>query len=199
MEFKILGGTSPASSSLGNMTQGLGFPLHPVEPAVSGGDVTVITEEVFNSANFDDQNPVGLGIDYQVLFGGVSATPEFSVDALGNITCLDADQYNVIFRLTLGREGTSQVSQLYMRILLNGVARDFPTHTILDSDRIEIPSVMGGVMDLAVSDILTLELVRDTDGANQGGLRAGVPDVAWDNSPSAQIIITRAIALVTVI
>ena len=42
---------------------------------------------------------------------------------------------------------------------------------------------------------LGFEIIRDTDGNNSGGLRAGLPNISWNPSPSALLIITRFAAV----
>lgn len=194
--FKLLGNTEPAAQSLGLMPQGIGFPHHDVEPAVSGW-VAIKIEEALRASDFTDQNPTGLGVALQVTLGDPQTTTWFDVDALGNVTCLVAGEYGSILKVSTGREGAGLVAQIYLRILINGVQLGNSTHTILDNDRIEIPSSYDGTLVLAVNDVLTVEIIRDTDGTDEGGLRAGIPDVVgWNPSPSIQIIMNRTLAVV---
>ena len=57
MTFKLLGSTDAASQSLGVMTEGIGFPLHPVEPSGGGGSSIALTENVTYT--------VGAGQDFE--------------------------------------------------------------------------------------------------------------------------------------
>jgi hypothetical protein len=195
--FKLLGNTSPVNQTLGKMTQGLGFPLRDVEPSASGGDVTILVENALVTANITDQLPVGLGTALQVVFGAPQTTTWFDLDALGNITCLVADEYTVRLKFAVGRRGApAGVSQIYTRALINGVAQGFSSHAILDNPDVEIPFDFEGVGPLAVNDILTFEIIRDTDGNNSGGLYAGNPTVVgWNPSPSANLTISRFVAV----
>jgi hypothetical protein len=195
--FKLLGNTSPVNQSLGVITQGLGFPLRDVEPSASGGDVTILVENALVSANITDQLPVGLGTALQVVFGAPQTTTWFDLDALGNITCLVADEYTTRIKFAVGRRGApSGVSQIYTRALINGVAQGFSSHAILDNPDVEIPFDFEGVGPLAVNDILTFEIIRDTDGNNSGGLYAGNPTVIdWAPSPSASLTMSRFVAV----
>ena len=195
--FKILGGTDPVNQTLGVMTQGLGYPLRDVEPAVSGGAVTVDIRSVLEASSFVDQIPTSLGVALQLTLGGAQATPEFSVDVLGNITCLIADQYNVRVRLVTGRRGGgAATAQIYARGLINGTPVGYSSHSIIDNADIEIPLTYSDVRNFEVGDVLTFQIIRDTDGNNSGGLYAGVPDVVgWASSPSALITIDRIVAV----
>jgi hypothetical protein len=195
--FKILGSENPVNTSLGVMTQGLGFPLRDVEPSISGGDVSVLVESALESASIIEQLPVGLGTALQVIFGVAQTTTWFDLDALGNITCLVADEYTVRVKFAVGRRGApSGISQIYTRALINGVAQGFSSHSILDNPDVEIPFDFEGVGPLEIGDILTFEIIRDTDGNNSGGLYPGNPTVVdWADSPSAKISISRFVAV----
>ena len=196
VEFKLLGNTEPAAQSLGLMPQGIGFPDHDVEPAVSGW-VSIQVQEVLRAQSFVDQDPTGLGVALQLTLGAAQTTTEFDVDALGNVTCLVADEYQIGIKISTGRTGAGGISQIYARLLLNGVQAGNSTHTIVDNDRIEIPATYDVTTNLAVNDVLTFEIIRDTDGTDEGGIRAGIPDVVgWNSSPSIAVVMTRTVALV---
>lgn len=196
--FKILGGTDAVGQSLGDMTQGLGFPLRAVEPATSGGAVTVVIEDALTANSYVDQDPAGLGIPLQMTIGDPQTTPYFDLDALGNITCLATDEYTLRLKIACGRSGGAGESQMYFRALVNGVPSGPSSHAIVDNARIEIPFDFEANGMLTAGDILTFEIIRDTDGNNSGGVRAGIPSVAgWASSPSVRALITRYVAVAT--
>ena len=141
---------------------------------------------------------MGLGVAMQIAFGPADASPEWSVDATGLFTCLVEDEYGFRLKITIGREGASGESQIYLRALLNGAQVGVSEHTIIDNSRIEIPQTIDTVGDFIAGDTLAFEIIRDTDGDNSGGLRAGIPDVVgWASSPSALLAITRTYAIQT--
>lgn len=193
--FKLLAGSDPVGTSQGQMTQGLGFPLRDVELSTAGGAVQVLSENVLLSENFTDQNPSGLGVATGILFGGVSATDQWSMDVAGVATCLEAGDYTIRLSLTVGREGASGTSQLYFRVLINGVPFGNSAQVITDSARIEIPFFYNRTITFSLNDTLTFEMIRDTDGDNSGGLRAGIPAVAWASAPSAALSLSRTVAI----
>ena len=196
--FKLLGGTDPVGQEIGAMTQGLGFPLRSVEPATSGGTVVVSVEDALIAESLADQDPVGLGVALQVTLGPAQTTAYFDVDALGNVTCLATDEYTLRAKFTIGRSGGGGESQIYTRLLVNGVPVGPSSHTIIDNARIEIPFDFEANGVLTAGDVLTFEIIRDTDGNNSGGLSAGIPDVAgWASSPSARLLLTRFVAVET--
>lgn len=160
----------------------------------TGGTFTVAVEEALQAASLIDQDPVGLGVALQITLGDAQTTPFFDVDVLGNITCLQGDEYTFRFRFGVGREGAAGESQLYLRSLVNGVPTQYTAVAIVDNPRIEIPATFEGTIALNTNDVVTLEIIRDTDGNDSGGLRAGIPDVPWNPSPSALVTITRFVA-----
>jgi len=157
---------------------------------------TIKVEAALTAASFINQNPSNFGVSQQITFGDPVTTDQFSLDAAGVITCLETDEYTFRLRFGIGREGASGESLIYLRVLLNGVQFGSSAVAIVDNERIEIPATFEGVVSLVAGDIVTFEMVRDTDGNNSGGLRAGIPSVAgWNPSPSALVTITRFVAV----
>ena len=161
------------------------------EPQSGSINSTIVTEEALRTQSFADQDPVGLGVALQIVFGGAQSTAYFSDDGLGNITVLATDEYHLEGKFTLGRAGAAGESQLYIRGLIDGVQSGNSIHTIVDNSRIEIPITFSGTVNLTAGQVVTFEIIRDTDGNNSGGLTAGIPDVAWNDSPSASLVFTR--------
>ncbi len=188
--FKILGSTESVVESVGNMTQGLGFPLRPVE---TYAPLNVLTVEAIRVFSIIDQEPTGLGVALQVTLGAPQTTETWDLDAAGALTCLVDDEYTLSIKLQLGRRGSSGgLAQIYARMLVDGVQDTPSVHVILDSPDFEIPLVFFGNRHFQVGEVLTIEVIRDLDGANEGGLVAGNPDVpGWNDSPSVGILLER--------
>jgi len=188
--FKLLGSEEAPVSSLGNMTQGLGFPLRPVE---AFAPLDIITVEAIRAFSIVDQEPTGLGVALQVILGAPQTTDTWDLSAAGAVTCLVEDEYVVTVKFQVGRRGSSGgLAQIYARVLINGIQEGASVHVILDSPDFEIPAFFSGDRHFLVGDILTIEIVRDTDGADEGGLQAGNPSVAgWNDSPSVSLLLER--------
>jgi hypothetical protein len=190
--FKLLGSTNPVSQSLGVMTQAIGFPLRDVE----GGETEVLFSTSLLAESLVDQSPTGLGVALQITLGDAQTTDDFDLDALGNITVLVTDEYALRAKFTIGRAGAAGESQLYTRLLINGTQAGASSHSIVDNSRIEIPFDFEANGFLTAGDILTFEIIRDTDGDDSGGLTAGIPDVVgWNPSPSARVLFSRSTAV----
>lgn len=193
-DFKLYGADDPiADNSAGVMTQGIGFPLRQVEvdPAPVG------TVESLRAFSPNTQNPVPAALDtvLQVEFGAPQTTDDFDLDALGNITCLNADEYDVRIRFQTGRLGVPGVAILFIRFLLNGFQLGNSVATSLDDGNIVIPATFTGTVSLQVGDILTGEIYRDSAGINEGGVYAQAATLAgWADSPSTTVVISRVLA-----
>lgn len=185
--------------------------LNPVQPVPAGSLVGVIDgttiqlpmasfinrqvvpEIVLFSGDETDQEPPGLDDPLQVLFGDALVTPQFDLDALGNIKCLEEGAYTVRFRFLVGRTGgAASTSNIFLRAMLNSLQLAPPVHAIIDNQFTEIPLTFEGPLILDVNDVLTVQMVRDSSGNDSGGLYSAVPTtVPWGLSPSAVVTITR--------
>lgn len=159
----------------------------------SSGFSRVVTETAINASSFIDQLPVGLGTPLQLTFGPPQTAELFTLDANGVFTCLLTDEYLFFTKLVIGRRGSSGgVVQIYARILINGVPSGNSSHTIIDNPDIEVPVTFSFNLALRAGDTITMEIVRDTDGTDAGGLYAGNPDVVgWNASPSCTLDFSR--------
>lgn len=198
VDFNILGGTDPSGTTLGLMTQGIGYPLRDVIPSPAGGTVTVKFEQVLQAASFAVQEPTGTNSPIQIEFGAAQTLPDVTLDANGTLTFLTEDEYNIRLRLLFGRLGNPGNAEMFSRTLVNGQPFGGTVHTILDDSDDVIPATFEGVLDVVPNDTLSFEFMRDASGTNAGGLYPATPSLAgWAQSPSALITINRAYTLTT--
>jgi hypothetical protein len=197
--FKLLGNENPAASSLGDMTQGLGYPLRPVEASTTGGTVNIINEDLIVSESLADQAPTAVDTPYQINYGAGDSSPQVTVDAAGNITFLEAGDYIVSFRGTLGRIKQNATAVVFMRGLLNSA--EFPPISfviVMPDNDVAFPVNLTFNTQFQVNDVLTIEMYRDSAGENDGSLFAVIPSLAgWEQAPSAAILISRTVAVAT--
>ena len=161
--------------------------------STSFSGLKVVYTTAIDAISVVDQSPTGLGDanKIQITFGDPQTTTAFDLDAMGNFTVLVSDIYYLQGKFSVGRSGNPGASQIYIRALINGVPVGYTTHAIIDTSRIEMPITFDGNAPLSAGDIITFEIMRDTDGHNSGGLEAGNPDEAgWADSPSARAFIT---------
>lgn len=194
---KLLGGTDPVFSEIGKVTQGLGFELLEVDDSPTGGTVTVNVEDVLVGDDFteqlipDDETPI------QVTFGDAQATPLVDLDALGNVTFLAEDDYQVRIHFAFGRDGGGQAQVLWGRVLLNGVQLGVSVVSeIDDAEDVNIDVIFRNI-NVEVGDILTCEIYKD-GGSAVSGVKPHVSGIGWNPSPSMEIHIFRAVAIATV-
>lgn len=192
-DFKIYGGTSPVVSSLGKMTQGIGFPLRDVEDE---DRISISTREVMRGASFVTQQPSSTDSPITVEFGGAQSVDEFDLSVGGIITCKIAGEYNFRVRLEFGRTGSPGVSIVLGRFLVNGFQAGNTILAQLDDSDTAIPSVFSGAVSLSVNDELSVEIYRDSAGGNSGGLFPQAATlVGWGDSPSASFVIEQVSAV----
>ena len=135
------------------------------------------------------QQPTTLGTAIQVEFGAANAASELSLAANGTLTCNVSGTYAIRFKLQFGRSGASGVSYLMTRILKNGAQFGVTQSTRLSSSDSIIPTDSRVVMVLLAGDTVKMELVRDSIGANSGGLyQQAASTPGWSAAPSALLV-----------
>ena len=196
-DFKLLGSQDPVNNSLGQMTQGIGFPLRDVDPSLSGGTVTVQSEQVIRASSPDTQQPTAEDTPLQLTFGPAQTTGlGIDVDATGEFTCTIEDTYQIRLRLQFGRIGSPSSSIIFGRFLLNGVQVSEPVFAQLDDSEDVIPATFEGAIPLTIGDHFTVEIYRDSAGNNSGGVFAKTANLAgWGTAPSCLMTVTRVIAI----
>ena len=136
------------------------------------------------------QQPATLGTAIQVEFGAAQATTELSLATNGTLTCNVSGTYAIRFKLQFGRSGASGVSYLMTRILKNGAQFGVTQSTRLSSSDSIIPTDSRVVMALLAGDTVKMELVRDSLGANSGGLYQQLSSHGWLAAPSALLVVS---------
>lgn len=197
-DFKILGGTDPATNVVGQMTQGLGFPLREVDETATGGSVTVQQEEILRATSDTTQEPTATDTPLQLAFGGAQTTGVIDVDAAGTFTFQEEDEFTLRLRLNFGRTGNPGNAIIFARALINGVQIGNPVHAILDDGNFSVPATFEGIISSSVGDVMTIEIMRSSSGADAGGVFAeAAPLPGWLSSPSCLCLFTRSVAVAT--
>jgi hypothetical protein len=191
-DFKLLGATTPVQNGLAVMTQGLGYPLRVVEDSDHLPDGGVVQETLMIAGSPITQVPTGLDTALQLSFGVAQAVESFDLDALGNFTCLVTDEYAFNLRLQFGRLSNPGVAIIFGRVLIDGAQIGASVSASLDNVNASTPSTFSFTLPLVVGQIITMEILRDSAGVDSGGVFATASSAGWNDSPSAQLVISRS-------
>lgn len=138
------------------------------------------------------QNPAGLDSPYQVVFGGGNSNSDVSVASNGVITISTTGLYLITFNMNFGRSTNVGTAKLVARLLANGAATGFTQFTQIDASTDIKPFNASLLRGFNAGNTITVEIIRDSTGANDGGLYTFNPALAgWTDSPSAAVRIQR--------
>jgi hypothetical protein len=156
----------------------------------------ISAESLLDSMNVGaSQGPSALDTTYQMVFGSASGTGSdpVMIDGTGLITFNEAGSYLIRIELQFGRTGGGGTSILHFRALLNGIPTSRSYTAMLDAVDIIRTQSITLMYNVAASDELTFEMIRDPAGANSGLLLSGTITAAgWTNpSPNTRIVIQR--------
>ena len=163
------------------------------------GDVLIGVEEVDILRGFSTaavQQPSALGTAIQVEFGAAQSRPRLSLSAAGTITCNASGTYAFRFKLQFGRTGATGISYLMTRILKNGSQFGVTQSTRLSSSDSIIPTDSRVLIDLIAGDTVSMQLIRDSLGANSGGLFQQASSHGWGTAPSALLVASRVVGVI---
>jgi hypothetical protein len=149
-----------------------------IEPALVARDLT-------------DQVPVGLSTPLQLTFGQAAADNGFfSVAGDGSITCTKVGRYNFNFYFQFSRTNGPGDSLSLIRPLINGLPIDNrPMAIEVGSNAVTYPMQFEAIsITLAVNDVITFEMIRDSSGADEGYLKSATNTEGWVQSPSTSVI-----------
>ena len=162
--------------------------------SITGGVGSSATLSIVASGNHaSDQGPTAVDTAHQVLFGpGGTITGEMTINADGSMVCNVDGDYFFSMNLTYGRSTNSGLAKMHIRVMINGVQRGASGDNFFSSQNDRLSKGNSFVLGLTAGDILHIELVRDSTGANDGGLFISNPAAAgWADSPSANIAIYK--------
>lgn len=110
----------------------------------------------------------------------------------GDIVINEAGNYTVETELTMGRDTNSGIATLLTRTLVDAVDITGTTvTTIAHSNTVETVSQILN-LDLNAGQVISMEMIRDASGANDGGLTQVLPAATgWSAVPSAKVKVKR--------
>ena len=164
-------------------------------------DVGAVTLETILSAKSvaTSQEPVGKDNPLKIEFGNAqnSGVDPVMLANDGTVTFNEAGTYLITLTFQYGRSGSASVAHLHARAVANGVAQAGDTVSAsIDSASTLIPISVATWSVVAAGTTFHYEVVRDSLGANAGGLFSSVATLGdWTDSPCAHMDVERMIAL----
>lgn len=154
------------------------------------------SEIIINGSSFSTQNPAGLDMPLQIEFGAAvnGPTDPAQMDANGLVTINQTDEYDISFFFEYGRVGMGSVAWLFWRLKVNGTQSGNAVFAKLDGANDDIPVQFEISRSFNAGDIFTVELIRDSQGDNSGGLLSETPTPGdWNAAPSANLVVRRTV------
>ncbi len=150
--------------------------------------------EILRAPSVANQQPTAVDTPLQVLFGSAqkAATDPVMLNAAGLVTFNATGTYAVRIKLQHSRTSATGISLMYSRILVNGVGYGSPQIVRIDNASATFITESRVVIAASAGTTLTAQIMRDSTGANSGGLVPFTPTVtAWGTAPSALLVISR--------
>lgn len=186
---KVIGSDAEDSNITKNYTVG-GLSAY-ISTQIGGSlDVT----NVLTASSIADQVPSGLDTALQVEFGAAQGTGSDPVmlDPVGNITFNEAGLYLFHGFANFERKGASGGTAVVLfRALINGTQAGVTKNVDMKDVDTSVPYDLTIPISASAGDVLTYEIMRDSSGANYGGLYTHTNLGGWSNVPSVSIDIYK--------
>ena len=168
------------------------FPMSDGLGGITWESNKVLTDPLLVRDDTTAQNPSAVDTPLQVTFGAAHNTTEFDISGAGAITCNVTGSYELKFNYRFARTSGTGTAILVLRYLLNGVSAGAPITCELTGAGDVIPYSATIFAQVSVADVLTVEILRDSSGNNDGGLAPFTPALAgWGVVGSAQLTINK--------
>ena len=188
-----------ADANLHETKGAAGATVGQVLEAVGNGTATFQTplpnnmERLLDGASVaTSQEPTAVDAALQIEFGPLIAGADVSLAADGTLTFVTAGTYLIRVILQYGRTGGAAVANLHVRAV-SGVTQIGNTISAsVDTAGLLLATSVDTWITATAGTTLVYQIVRDSSGANSGGLFLSNPTIAgWNNSPSAAIRVER--------
>tara|TARA_R100000781_G_scaffold898_1_gene1528 strand:+ start:177 stop:827 length:651 start_codon:yes stop_codon:yes gene_type:complete len=146
-----------------------------------------------------NQGPTATNTAHQIIFGLANSTStSVTIDAAGKVTWLKTGTYYVTQEYYLSGTNTANILYTLFRTY-DGTSQIGPTHAeIFNVDntaktrRVVINQMINITTD-QVNSYHVYQMVRDSNGANDGKLYQKLNNNSWTSTPNAQITISKLI------
>ena len=170
--FKILGSPDAVTTNLGDMTQGIGFPLRPVEDATTTGMMISAPRQLFDAESLVTQAPTTTNVEQRIELGPAINTAEASVDALGTVTTHVDGVFRFRATFSLARTTSPGGTITPFTFKINGVMAGTPLVVQLTDSATLIPFQFEADIPSTAGTTYDLWFYRDVAGNNDGSLVA---------------------------
>ena len=152
----------------------------------------VITDNILIRGSSITQYPTALDTPLQLVFGPAFSTTEFDISAAGAITCNVTGSYVFKFNYRFARTSSTGVAIIVLRYLVNGTMIGTPITCELTSIGTVVPYAVTVPFHITAGDVITIEILRDSTGNNDGGLAPFTATLAgWGTADSATVQIDK--------
>ena len=153
---------------------------------------------IFYGASYVNQAPASVDNPIQLTFGPAqgTATDPVMIDAAGAITFNVAGVLPIDAGFHISRSTSTGTAKMFLQAKLNGVAIENSVPVFVAEVDESKPARFSSNLPVTAGDILTIELVRDSTGADDGGLIAVNPVVGdFNPAPSCFIAVSQYVTL----
>lgn len=133
------------------------------------------------------QEPTAVDTAKQVEFGGSQTTTHVDISATGALTFKTTGTYIITTFFQYGREGATGTSYLMNRLLINGTQSGNSLAAKIDNANVLVPWSSTIIVDVTATDVVTIEIIRDSAGSNSGGLFNMTSTAGWTTAPCASV------------
>lgn len=141
--------------------------------------------------------PVALDTEITAGFDSNVSNSDVSINSSGLITITTPGVYLCTFNMNFGRISAVGTAYLAARLLKNGSQFGFTQGATLADNVNSRPMQANLELTLAASDTLQVQVMRDSAGANEGGLIAiPITKVGWGGIPSFWARLRRVVGAI---
>lgn len=147
---------------------------------------------IYAESSASSQQPSATGTPLQVEFGAAQSTDDVSLGSTGILTFTTSGQYLLELSYRYGRSTSTGSAILFARAMLNSTQLVASSCAVLVDTAQVIPTTNTIIIDANAGDTFKLQILRDSAGLNDGGLKQTTPSLTgWNSSPSANMTVYK--------
>jgi hypothetical protein len=147
---------------------------------------------LYGASAASSQDPTATNTPLGIEFGTAQSLTDASLDSTGVLTLLTPGDYLFEVSLRLARPIGSGSVILYTRAMYNGAQILASSSATLTDVAAVIPVTHTILVTAVANDTFKMQVMRDSTGLNQGGLKQDTPTAAgWNASPTANISVYK--------